>query len=173
MYSASEGFRLDVDADDNSTVCNLYADLDFNDTCDTSEQELIYIPYQPINPQDFLPVQGVLTDQSSSLAIYPDKNVTECSALCKKTLYCSSFYALEAGGDCRLHRSSDFHRSQGGLGLLYISVDMTYFLRNATWNMRYARLKLCMQSTIQKHVKDVKNNVIMIWTVLALHLANL
>ena len=84
--------------------------------------EIIYIPYLPEDHQDFLPVEGILLEQSNPLAIYPDKSVSECSELCKLTLYCSSFYASEGGGNCTLHASNDFLRSQGATGL-HVSTD--------------------------------------------------
>ena len=81
----------------------------------------MYIPYLPEFPEDYLSVEGLLLDQSP-LAVYQAKNVSECSALCGKTFFCSSFYAINSGGNCTLHASNDFRRSQGFTGL-HISID--------------------------------------------------
>ena len=122
-YKTCEGFRLDVDELDKSTACNLFADLDLDDTCSLSDEEIIYVPYLPDKVEGYLNVDGLLTDTSRKLATYNDKNISECIALCDKTLYCSSFYATDEKEDnCILYEGNEFQRTLVPTGL-HISVD--------------------------------------------------
>ncbi|KAL7535431.1 hypothetical protein ACHAXR_011907, partial [Thalassiosira sp. AJA248-18] len=126
-YKTCEGFRIDSDPAENKIKCHLYADLDFDDKCTTSDSEIIgdscllyasndfrrsqdttglHISVDNIFPKKVY-MKYLVCRIEAAYADYNTKTRQRCQMQCDSDLSCAafSFVAFQSHGiaNCKLH----------------------------------------------------------------------
>lgn len=100
-YRPCEGFIVTEDYS-----CNLIADLDFAEICYDDDKLDVYIPYVQSSVVDYRHVKGSLIVEAP-IASHEGYSLSECSAICLKTMSCVSFDFSQSL--CILFNERDFN----------------------------------------------------------------